>query len=98
MKEEDKGGQLGFYTRACAKFLFRILRIEIGPSNRAPRAHVSSLPMRTSRHSGASLHVISKSDLNPEEQETVQKSKDPSDIMSANGTAYTTEEATVICV
>ena len=42
--------------------------------------------------SGASLHMKSESDLTPEEQETIQKSKDPSVIMTANGT---TEEATV---
>ena len=34
--------------------------------------------------SGASLHMISQSELTPEEQETIQKSKDPSVIMTAN--------------
>ena len=41
--------------------------------------------------------MMSKSDLTPEEQETVQQSKDPSVIMTANGTTHTTEKATV-CV
>ena len=45
--------------------------------------------------SGASLHVMSKSNLTPEEQEAILKSKDPSVIMSAHGTSHTTEEATV---
>ena len=33
--------------------------------------------------------------LTPEDQETIQKSKDPSVVMTANGTAHTTKEATV---
>ena len=36
--------------------------------------------------SEASLHMMSKSDLTPEEQETIRKSKDPSVTMTANGT------------
>ena len=39
--------------------------------------------------------MMSKSDLTMEEQETIQKSKGPSVIRTANGTAHTTEEATV---
>ena len=45
--------------------------------------------------SGASLHVMSESDLTPEEQETILLSKEPSVTMTANGTAHTTEEAPV---
>ena len=45
--------------------------------------------------SGASLHMMSKSYSTPEEQETIQKSKDPSVLMTANGTTQTTQEATV---
>ena len=40
---------------------------------------------------------MSKNQLTPEDQETIQKSKDPSIIVTAKGTAHTTEEATV-CV
>ena len=43
----------------------------------------------------SSHHSMRKSDLTPEEQETTQTSKDPSVIMTAHGTAHTTEEATV---
>ena len=44
----------------------------------------------------ASLEMVTESDLTPEEQETIiQKSKDPSVIMTANGTTRTTEEAAV---
>ena len=39
--------------------------------------------------------MFSISDLSPEEQETKRKSKDPSIIMTANGTTHTTEEVTV---
>ena len=43
--------------------------------------------------SGASLQLVRKSDLTPEEPATIQKLKDPSVFMTANGT-HTTEEAT----
>ena len=38
--------------------------------------------------------MMSKSDLTPEQQETIQKSKNPSVIVIANGTTHTIEEAT----
>ena len=41
--------------------------------------------------------MMSKSDLTPEEQQMIPKSKDPSFRMTAHGTSQTTEEATV-CV
>ena len=46
--------------------------------------------------SGAPLHMISKDDRTPEEQETIPKSKDPLIIMAANGMTHTTEEATYL--
>ena len=42
-----------------------------------------------------SFHMMSYSDSTPKEQETIQNSKDPSVIVTANGTIHTTEEATV---
>ena len=39
--------------------------------------------------------MMSDSDLTPKEQETIQHSKAPSAIMTANGTTHATEEATV---
>ena len=44
--------------------------------------------------SGAALHMTSISDFTPEEQETIQESKDVSFMMTANRTTHTTEEAT----
>ena len=44
--------------------------------------------------SGASMHVVSKSDLNQAELETVVTSRSPT-TMTANGEVRTTEEATV---
>ena len=41
---------------------------------------------------GALLQIMSDSGFTPEEQETIQKSKDPSAIMTANGCAPTTEK------
>ena len=44
---------------------------------------------------GAPLHLTSTSDLTPEEPETIQTLKDPSVIVTADGTTHTTVEATV---
>ena len=44
---------------------------------------------------GTSLHMMSKSDLTPEQQESIQKTKGPSVSMIARVTTHTTEEATV---
>ena len=66
-----------------------------------PRGMFLSLSRTTSKErelivdSGASLHMMSKRDLTPEELETIQMSKGPSVIMTANGTTHTTEEATL---
>ena len=69
-------------------------RTDKGSSNQVPRAMFLHLSLCLKRivDSGASLHMMSKSDLTPEEQETIRKSKDPSVIMTGNGTTHTTEE------
>ena len=41
------------------------------------------------------MQMRSKNDLTPEEKETFRKPKESFKIMTANGTAYTNEEATV---
>ena len=45
--------------------------------------------------SGASVHMISKKDLNSAELETVTTSKSPTTVITANGEVQTNEEATV---
>ena len=45
--------------------------------------------------SGASMHMISKKDLNSAEMETVTTSRSPSTVITANGEVQTHEEATV---
>ena len=45
--------------------------------------------------SGASMHMISKKDLNSAELETVTTSRSPMTVMTANGQVQTNEEATV---
>ena len=45
--------------------------------------------------SGASMHMISKKDLNSAELETVTTSKNPTTVITANGEVQTNEEATV---
>ena len=42
-----------------------------------------------------STYLWSERNYTPKEQETIQKSKDPSVIMTAHGTTHTTEEASV---
>ena len=44
--------------------------------------------------SGASMHVLSKRDLNSAELETMRTSKSPTTVMTANGEVQTREEAT----
>ena len=46
--------------------------------------------------SGASMHMVSKKDLNEAELETVMVSKNPTVVMTANGEVQTREEATVL--
>ena len=45
--------------------------------------------------SGATMHMISKKDLNSVEMDTLRKSKSPSTVITANGEEQTHEEATV---
>ena len=45
--------------------------------------------------SGASVHVVSRKDLNSAELETVRVSKNPTTVVKANGEVLTKEEATV---
>ena len=44
--------------------------------------------------SGASMHMVSKRDLNSAELETMRKSRSPTTVMTANGEVRTREEAT----
>ena len=41
------------------------------------------------------MHMMSKVDLTPEEQETMTVSKKPTTVVTARGTIRTTEQATV---
>ena len=45
--------------------------------------------------SGASIHMISKTDLNSAELETVMTTRSPTTVITANGEVQTNEEATV---
>ena len=45
--------------------------------------------------SGASMHMISKKDLNSDEMDTLTTSRSPTTVMTANGEVQTHEEATV---
>ena len=45
--------------------------------------------------SGASMHLVSKKDLNSAELETIRISRNPTTVMTANGEVQTREEATV---
>ena len=54
-----------------------------------------SQKLRRKRETGASLQMMSKIYLTPEEQETIQKSKDSSVIMTSNDTTHTIDKGTV---
>ena len=45
--------------------------------------------------SGASMHVVSKEDLNSAQLETMRTSRSPTTVMTANGEVRTNREATV---
>ena len=45
--------------------------------------------------SGASMHMISKKDLNSPEMDTLTTSRSPTKLRTANGEVQTSEEATV---
>ena len=47
--------------------------------------------------SGASMHMVSKKDLNSAELETMRTSRSPTTVMTANCEVQTREEATVLC-
>ena len=47
------------------------------------------------RDSGASMHMVSKKDLNSAELETMRTSRSSTTVMTANGEEQTREEATV---
>ena len=92
-----------FYTRTCKQFQVHILRIERSSSNLVPRAvfiHLLQLRRKERERnfivdSGASFHMMSKSDFDSwRTKKKNQESKDPS-VITANGTARTTEDATV---
>ena len=45
--------------------------------------------------SGAPMHMLSKKDLSSEERDTLQRSRNPTTVMTANGEVQTIEEAQV---
>ena len=73
--EEKQRKQRGSFTSSCVKSQFRLLRMGVGSSNQVPRAMFSSPSYNYVGtemffvDSGASLHMISKSDLTLEEEE-----------------------------
>ena len=46
--------------------------------------------------SGASMHVVSKKDLNSAELDTMRTSRSPTTVMTANGEVQTREKATCV--
>ena len=101
--EEKQGKQLKLLHKNVHKVPGTNFVNRHGSSSRVPRAmflHLVKLHRNkeNSVDSGASFHMMSDSDLTPKEQETIQHSKDPSVILTANGTTHTTEEATCKCV
>ena len=53
------------------------------------------LNLRKESDSGASMHMISKKDLNSADLDTLTKSFSPTKVITANGEVQTHEEATI---
>ena len=96
--KKKQGQQLGFHTRTCTRFQVHILTIEICSSNQVPRAMFLQSPSLRRKRERREHHFkwwVREIYLTPEEQETIQKSKDSSVIMISNDTTHTIEKGTV---
>ena len=61
----------------------------------APTSNVNLDEKKFNVDSGASVHLMSKMGLSPEELETVKVSRRPTTVITANGSINATEEVTV---
>ena len=61
----------------------------------APTSNVNLDEKKFNVDSGASVHMMSKMDMSPEELETVKASRRPTTVITANGSMYATEEVIV---
>ena len=61
----------------------------------APTSNVNLDEKKFNVDSGASVHMMSKMDMSPEELETVNVSRRPTTVITADGSINATEEATV---
>ena len=61
----------------------------------APTSNVNLDEKKFNVDSGASVHMMSKMDMSPEELETVKVSRRPTTVITADGSINATEEATV---
>ena len=61
----------------------------------APSSNVNLDEKKFNVDSGASVHMMSKMDMSPEELETVKVSRRPTTVITANGSMNATEEAMV---
>ena len=84
----------GIYLQACEKFI-RIPNRTTQEKNVASRSDCHNGNRYFTEDSGAFLHMMSKNALTSGEKETTRTSKNLTVIMTANGTAGSTEEATV---
>ena len=60
----------------------------------APTSNVNLDEKKFNVDSGASVHMMSKMDMSPEELETVNVSRRPTTVITADGSMNATEEAT----
>ena len=61
----------------------------------APTSNVNLDEKKFNVDSGASVHMVSKMDMSPEELETVNVSRRPTTVITADGSINATEEARV---
>ena len=110
MKFEDRSHEETEQQQRCAEARHGTLPQTFTSSKRKTKLHSSRLqksgfsPSASAREleerefvvdSGASMHMVSKEDLNSAELETVTASRSPTTVMTVNGEVQTRQEATV---
>ena len=86
--------RLGILLKPCTSSMKRT-RLHVTFPERNGYSRLRRQKSRFVVDSGASMHMVSKKDLNSAELVTMRTSRSPTTVMTANGEVQTTEEATV---
>ena len=89
--KKNYGWQRGTCTNRFTKSARRTMKIRIRSSKQSFDTGVISRTGVIHEERGASTHMMSKSDLAPEEQDTIRKASESSTVITANGSITTTK-------